>query len=145
MSQISGLLLDSDVLAEIRKTNPDLKVVAYLRRNSFRTLYVSVLSLGELKGLYPYPETERWLGELMDRFGEHVLEVDTQVALEWAGRSAQEGTAGVGSQQTTPLPTAALEGLMCATAQVYHLEIVSSKAEQYKKWGVKATNPFIEG
>ena len=52
----SGLLLDSDVLAEIRKATPDPKVVAFLRRRAYKHLYISVLSVGELKGLYPYPE-----------------------------------------------------------------------------------------
>lgn len=143
MSQFSGLLLDSDVLAEIRKANPSPQVVAYLRRNSYRVLYLSVLSLGELRGLYPQAETEAWLQELMERFGEHVLEVDAQVALAWAGRHLDRALHAVGSPQVNPLPTAALEGLICATAQVHHLEIASSKAEIYQKWGVQASNPFL--
>lgn len=144
MSSSQGLLLDSDVLAEIRKSSPDPRVVAFLRRRSFRVLYVSVLSLGELKGLYPYPETDRWLSELIERFKEHVLEIDTKVSLEWAGRHAERGLHAVGSEHTAPLPTAAVEGLMSATATVHDLEIVSSKAEVYRSWGVKASNPFIE-
>ena len=69
----SGMLLDSDVLAEIRKADPDPAVVAFLRRRSFRHMYISVLSIGELKGLYPYPETDRWITELLERFGDHVI------------------------------------------------------------------------
>lgn len=143
MSQFSGLLLDSDVLAEIRKSTPDQQVIAFLRRNSYRVLYISVLSLGELKGLYPYPETERWLAELMERFGDHVLEIDEKVSLEWAGQHAECGLHAVGSERTTPLPTAALEGLISATAKVHQLEIASSKAEAYRRWGVQAVNPFL--
>lgn len=139
-----GLLLDSDVLAEIRKANPNPAVVAFLRRRSYRTLYISVLSLGELKGLYPYPETERWLGELMDRFGDHVLEVDARISLEWAGRHAEQKLHAVGSPGAVPLATAALEGLMTATATVHELEIISSKAEVYRSWGVPAANPWAE-
>lgn len=136
-----GLLLDSDVLAEIRRSSPDSRVVAFLRRRSYRTMYISVLSLGELKGLYPYPETERWLAELMDRFGSHVLDVDAEVSLEWAGRHAERTLHAVGSRPA-PLVTAALEGLMAATATVHHLEIVSGKAEVYRSWGVDAENPW---
>lgn len=85
----SGMLLDSDVLAEIRKADPDPAVVAFLRRRSFRHMYISVLSIGELKGLYPYPETDRWITELLERFGDHVINVDARVSLEWAGRQAR--------------------------------------------------------
>lgn len=141
MSQV-GLLLDSDVLAEVRKANPDAQVVNCLRRRSYRTMYISVLSLGELRGLYPYPETERWLGELMDRFENHVLDVDAQVSLEWAGRRAEPRVYAVGSERPAALPTAALEGLMAATASVHQLEIVSGKAEVYRAWGVAAVDPW---
>lgn len=140
----SGLLLDSDVLAEIRKATPDPKVVAFLRRRAYKHLYISVLSVGELKGFYPYPETDRWITELLDRFADHIIEVDARVSLEWAGRSAPNGTRGRGRDDAQPLPTAALEGLMAASAQAYSLEIVSSKAEVYRAWGVPATNPWVE-
>lgn len=140
----SGLLLDSDVLAEIRKATPDSKVVAFLRRRAYKHLYISVLSVGELKGLYPYPETDRWIAELLDRFADHIINVDARVSLEWAGRSAPRGTHSHGRKDAEPLPTAALEGLMAASAQAHDLEIVSSKAEVYRSWGVPAANPWIE-
>ncbi|MDO4252008.1 MAG: plasmid stabilization protein [Rothia sp. (in: high G+C Gram-positive bacteria)] len=144
MSATVGLLLDSDVLAEIRKVNPHPGVLAFLRRRSYRVLYISVLSLGELKGLYPYAETERWLAELIERFADHVLEIDAEVSLAWAGQAAPPGACALGSEQATPLPTAALEGLICATARVHQLEIVSAKAQIYRDWGVAASNPFLE-
>jgi possible plasmid stability protein len=33
---------------------------------------------------------------------------------------------------------------MAASAQAHDLEIVSSKAEVYRSWGVPAVNPWIE-
>ena len=132
----SGMLLDSDVLAEIRKADPDPAVVAFLRRRSFRHMYISVLSIGELKGLYPCPETER--------FGDHVINVDARVSLEWAGRQAPRGVHAVGRDDAGPLPTAALEGLMSASASAYDLELISSKAQVYRAWGVEASNPWTE-
>ena len=90
----SGILLDSDVLAEIRKATPDPRVVAFLRRRAWRHMYISVLSVGELKGLYPYPETDRWIAELLERFADHVITIDAKVSLEWAGRNAPIGNGG---------------------------------------------------
>ena len=140
----SGMLLDSDVLAEIRKADPDPAVVAFLRRRSFRHMYISVLSIGELKGLYPYPETDRWITELLERFGDHVINVDARVSLEGAGRQAPRGVHAVGRDDAGPLPTAALEGLMVASASAYDLELISSKAQVYRAWGVEASNPWTE-
>ncbi len=46
--------------------------------------------------------------------------MDARVSPEWAGRQAPLGVHAVGRGQ--PLPTAALEGLMAASASAYDLE-----------------------
>lgn len=139
-----GLLLDSDVLAEIRRTRPNPTIVAFLRRRAHRTLFLSTLSLGELRGLYPQPETERWLGELVERFEDHVLDVDVEVAKEWAGRSTPTSILRIGQIPGASWTGAAVEGLVAATAQVHDLTVVSSKAEVYRSWGVEALDPWRE-
>lgn len=140
-----GLLLDADVLAEIRRPEPDLRLVAFLRRRAHRTLFLSALSVGELRGLYPGPETQRWLDELLERFSQHVLAVDAEVARAWAGRATPDSLLRSGR----PLPGtswtgAAVEGLLAATAEVHGLTVVSSKAEAYRAWGVEAADPWTE-
>ena len=49
-----------------------------------------------------------------------------------------------GRDDAGPLPTAALEGLMAASASAYDLELISSKAQVYRAWGVQASNPWTE-
>lgn len=139
-----GLLVDSDVLAEIRRPRPDPRLVAFLRRRSHRTLYVSVLAIGELRGLYPYPETERWLDELQERFGAHLLDVDAAVAREWAGRAAPESLLRTGNAPEGGWSGAAVEGLTAATATVHGLTVLSHRAETYRGWGVDAIDPWSE-
>ena len=65
-------------------------MVAFLRRRSFRHMYISVLSIGELKGLYPYSETDRWITELLERFGDHVINVDArEPRVGWSSGAAR--------------------------------------------------------
>ena len=66
------------------------------------------------------------------------------MSLEWAGRQAPRGQHAVGRDDAGPLPTAALEGLMAASASAYDLELVSSKALVYRSWGVNASNPWTD-
>lgn len=139
-----GLLLDSDVLAEIRRSRPNPTIVAFLRRRAHRTLFLSTLSLGELRGLYPQPETERWLDELVERFAGHVLDVDSQVAREWAGRSTPQSILRLGKNPGASWTGAAVEGLVAATARVHDLSVISSKSETYRSWGVEALDPWTE-
>jgi predicted nucleic acid-binding protein len=139
-----GLLLDADVLAEIRRAEPNPVIVAFLRRRAHRTLFVSVLSIGELRGLYPHAETDRWLDELTERFGGHVLEVGPAIACAWAGRSTPESILRRGQPSGGSWTGAAVEGLIAATARVHQLTVVSSKAEAYRAWGVDAADPWTE-
>ncbi|WP_129662314.1 type II toxin-antitoxin system VapC family toxin [Rothia uropygialis] len=139
-----GLLLDSDVLAEIRRSRPNPTIVAFLRRRVHRTLFLSTLSLGELRGLYPQQETERWLDELIERFDDHVLDVDSEVAREWAGRSTPQSILRTGQNPGASWTGAAVEGLVAATALVHDLTVISSKSDVYRSWGVEAQNPWKE-
>ena len=50
------------------------------------------------------PETDRWIAELLERFGDHVINVDARVSLEWAGRQAPRGRHAVGRDDAGPLP-----------------------------------------
>ncbi len=110
----SGMLLDSDVLAEIRKADPDPAVVAFLRRRSFRHMYISVLSIGELKGLYPYPETDRWITELLERFGDHVINVDApprvRVCVHPCVNSCENPLSSVNRRRVSSLIRGMIEG-----------------------------------
>ena len=85
------------------------------------------------EGPVPLPgKRDRWITELLERFGDHVINVDARVSLEWAGRQAPLGAHAVGRDDAGPLPTAALEGLMAASASAYDLELISSKAQVYR-------------
>ena len=63
------------------------------------------------------------------------------MSLEWAGRQAPRGVHAVGRDDAGPLPTAALEGLMAASASAYDLELISSKAQVYRAWGRSGFQP----
>ena len=49
MSEPINYLVDTNVLSETRKKQPDQKVIAFLTNANGMTLYISVLSLGELR------------------------------------------------------------------------------------------------
>ena len=63
-----------------------------------------------------------------------------RVSLEWAGRQAPLGACMLWVvMMPVRCPTAALEGLMAASASACDLELISSKAQVYRAWGVEAS------
>lgn len=85
-----GYLMDTCVLSEFKKKQPEQKVIDWLDAQIEETLFLSVVTIGEIqKGISRLPasnrktELEIWLEELIYRYDERVLPLDTEVMQRW--------------------------------------------------------------
>ena len=86
-------LLDTDVISELRKKKCNAGVTAFVARATEGELYVSVISLGELRrgverirwrGCATRADVlNLWLGQMMELFSRHVLAFDAECAQVW--------------------------------------------------------------
>lgn len=137
-------LLDTNVLSEPARPDPDSNVVAWLEEQSQIDLVISVLALGEIaqgvERLPPGRKRDRlreWLEvELPRRFRERILPVDDRVARHWGRLSAQARRAG--------RPIAVIDGLLLATAAAYDLVFVTRNEGDCADRGVPIVNPWRE-
>ena len=90
--KLSGYLLDTNVLSETRKKTPDRMVIAFLERTQPSAMYVSVLSLGELrKGIAAKAATDsfaagrlaEWADGLEYSFADRILSINTTIGRMW--------------------------------------------------------------
>ena len=89
-------LVDTNVLSELRRKQPDARVVAWMEQRPAQALYLSVLTLGEIrKGIERLQGDARqaalldWLEvELPRFFWGRVLAVDAHTADRWAACKA---------------------------------------------------------
>ena len=95
---MNGYLLDTNVISEYsRKKSPDERLRKWVDSQNEATLYLSVLTLGEIrKGPALLPsgkkrtDLEQWLEtELPDRFNNRILPITGKIAELWGGMSAQ--------------------------------------------------------
>jgi toxin FitB len=123
---MSGFLLDTNIVSEMTRPEPDSRVVQWLDAVDESLLYLSVLTLGEIrKGLALLTSGRRrsvpeaWLdAELAVRFAGRVVTIDAAVADRWRRLGGEEAQA-----RGTPLPV--IDGLLAATALQYNLTVVS--------------------
>ncbi len=135
-------LLDTNVLSEPMRPNPDPRVVAWLRAQPALDFAISVLSLGEIQRgvtmMAPRPgkaSLERWIStELPRQFSGRVLAVDEPVAREWGRLSAE------GRRRGRDLP--AIDGLILATAAVHGLILVTRNVADCADRGVPVLDPW---
>ena len=133
-------LLDTNIISETIRRVPSRKVMAWLEDIPSDALYVSVLTIGEVrKGVESLKDEKRreklrlWLEhELPAWFEDRVLPVDLAVAERW-GRLLAE------AQRSVP----AIDSLLAATALHYDLRLVTRNAEDFKYPGLDVINPFV--
>jgi toxin FitB len=139
---VSGFLLDTNVISELVKAKPEPRVTKWIESTEETLLYLSVLTLGEIrKGIASLPHSARrvkleaWLDhELALRFSDRILPVDQQVADRW-GRIA-----GSAAARKSPLPV--IDGLFAATAQHHNLILVTRNTRDIGATGVPAFDPW---
>ena len=132
-------LLDTNVLSELRRKTPHPNVVAWMSSRPASTLYLSVLTLGELrKGVEGVADASRrlalmdWLEtDLPSFFAGRILAVDAQVSDRWGRLLALAGR---------PLP--AIDSLLGATASLHGLCVVTRNARNFAALGVEVVNPW---
>jgi|SRR5215218_4082709 len=135
-------LLDTNFLSETGKPRPDPGVVRWTRQQSPFDLFVSVLSLGEIrKGVElrapdaRRAEVEGWLTNILPKqFYGRIFPVDVNVALEW-GRLTAEG-------QRKGRVVPGIDGLLIATAIVHGLTLVTRNERDCSGRGVSVLNPW---
>ena len=132
-------LVDTNVLSELRRRAPSAAVVDWFAQRPATTLYLSVLTLGEIrKGIDPLPDDERklklldWLEvDLPAFFSSRILPVTATVADRWGRLIAQEGR-----------PCPAIDSLLAATAITHGLKLVTRNTRDFDFPGLDVINPW---
>lgn len=139
-----SFLLDTSVVSELVKKVPHEGVVSWLGRQDEESLYLSVLTLGELeKGISKLRASARrdrlrtWLArELTARFADRLLPVDVPVAARWGMLT------GNAEKRGTPLPV--IDSLIAATALERGFSVVTRNVADFERCGVACVDPWDE-
>ncbi|MCZ8131728.1 MAG: type II toxin-antitoxin system VapC family toxin [Steroidobacteraceae bacterium] len=132
-------LIDTNVVSELARPRPAPQVSHWFDTVADDALYLSVLSLGELRrGVELLPAGKRreqlrhWLErELPAWFGARLLPLDAAVADTWGRLQAK-------TRRTLP----AIDSLLAATALHHHLRLVTRNTKDFDHTGLDTLNPW---
>jgi len=135
-------LLDTCVLSELIKPQPNKNVVRWISGIEERCLYISVLTIGEIhKGIEKLPESKKkenlheWVKfDLQERFNDKILDIDLHVVTTWGKVQAQSELMG----QT--LPT--IDGLIACTGITHDLRVATRNIKDMQASGADLINPW---
>ena len=139
---MSGFLLDTNCIAELVRPKPEARVMDWTDAVDEALLYLSVLTLGEIrKGIARLNQGKRrahletWLDvELQTRFAGRIIPIDAAIAHRWgllASEAKRKGKA-----------LSVIDGLLAATALHYNLTVVSRNVSDFAAAQVQGLNPW---
>jgi predicted nucleic acid-binding protein len=139
---VSGFLVDTNVISEFIRPQPDSRVIRWLDAADPESLFVSVVTFGEIRlGIEDLPAGKRraaleeWFEEgLPAWFDSHLLPVTKPIADRW-------GRVAIAAKKKGVSMTTA-DGLIAATAVEHDLAIVTRNVTDFATSGVAIINPW---
>ena len=139
---MKGYLVDTDAPSELTREAPDARVVAFLRKAGKESLFLSVMTLGEIcKGIDLLPASPKrdalqdWLEvDVRSWYAGRILPVTDSIAERWghlAARGKQQGIA-----------VKVVDAVIAATALEHSLTLVTRNVKDFAGLGVVLLNPW---
>ena len=135
-------LLDTNVISELIVRTPNQKVIDWIDSLAPETVYLSVITIGELrKGIEKLAPSQRkdaltlWLEtDLLLRFADHLVDITRDVMLVWGELTGRLERLG------NPLP--AIDSLIAASVLEGNYTLVTRNEDDFRSTGVALINPW---
>ena len=133
-------LLDTNIVSELQKPSPDENVLNWFSQVDEESLYISVITLGEIRagiknivksGKKPFlaADLERWLGALRTVYQERILLITENIAECWGELISED-------------KSHAVDKFLAATALTLDMIVVTRNVKDFQHMNINILNPF---
>jgi len=138
------ILLDTNVISELWRSEPDTEVLAWVNAQAIEALYLSAITVAELRyGLATMPDgkrrtiyLERLTHEVLPAFGGRILPFDLEASQSYAELMARARAAGRAIGKA--------DGYIAATAAAHGLMVATRDTSPFEAAGLRTINPWEE-
>jgi predicted nucleic acid-binding protein len=137
---VRGFLVDLNIPSELTRNQPEARVADFIRKAGQPNLFLSVMTVGEIrKGIDGLPvsrkrgDLEQWLTiDVRQWFSGRILPVTEAVAERWGQLAAAAKRNGI--------IVAVVDGVIAATALEHDLTVVTRNVRDFAHLGVSVLN-----
>lgn len=138
------ILLDTNVVSEPLRPQPERKVIAWLENQLIENLYLSAITVAELRlgvalladGKKKALLHQRLEAEVFPLFKQRILAFDSQTATMYAQIRAAAKSCGQA--------IASADAYIAATAKQYRLAVASRDSTPFLASGLQVINPWLD-
>ena len=136
------ILLDTNVISEALRATPEPRVVAWLDAQPLETLFLSVVSVAELRfGLARLPAGRRRDG-LVGQLESHLLPVFAGRVLDFDLAATQAYASAMAKAQAQGLAVGVADGFIAAIAASNGMAVATRDTAPFVAMGVAVINPW---
>ncbi|WP_036279122.1 type II toxin-antitoxin system VapC family toxin [Methylocystis sp. ATCC 49242] len=137
-----SFLIDTNVISEVTRPKPNSDVIAFLHEVDEDRLFMSVITIGELRrGVALKAEgkarsaLDAWLRfDLVERFSGRIIDITPPVAERWGELMAAAKRQGVALH--------VMDGFLAATALTHNHTLVTRNVRDFRRFDVPLLNPW---
>lgn len=137
------IVIDTNVISELWKIDPDANVLTWMDAQAIETLYLSAVTVAEVRyGLATMPEgkrrkiyQERMENEVLPAFAGRVLAFDLEASQAYADLMARARVKGKAIAQA--------DGYIAATAAAHGLKVATRDTSPFEAAGLPVINPWV--
>lgn len=141
---MTGWLLDTNILSELRRPRPERKVVAFIEAQPAELLYASTVTFAEIRfGIEMVKDPGRradlndWLThQVRPMFWQRMLDITEDIMLKW--RALLEEGHRIGHTFSQP------DLIIASTALHHGLTVVTRDRSDYDRTRVPVLNPWVD-
>jgi predicted nucleic acid-binding protein len=140
-----SFLVDTNVISEVAKAHPSPQVMSFLHETDEDRLFISVITLGELRRGVALKIDGRaksaldaWLRiDLVERFSGRIIDITAPIADLW-------GELMTGAKQQG-IALHAMDAFLAATARARNQTLVTRNVKDFAPFGLPLVNPWDGG
>lgn len=137
-----NFLLDTNILSEVTKAEPNVKILDWLQARREDTIYLSVVTIAEIQhGIHRLPESRKkeqladWLhNNVLVNYANFIIPLDITIMLEWGELTGKLKNRG----RSLPI----MDSLIAATTKKYNLTLVTRNVADFVDTEILFINPL---
>jgi toxin FitB len=136
------IILDTNVLSELMKSQPDQLVLQWIGQYKATSLFITTLTQAEiLYGLELLPEGKRRTA--LKKAAQSMFEIDfAQRILPFDSYAAQEFAVIAAKRRTIGRPISQIDAQIAAIAHCHHATLATRNVVDFEQCGISIINPW---